>query len=82
MEAKFNESLPYKLKNGLLVEEDFLNAEKYRNNNRTYANQLRKIAQDYKNRIILKAVEAKINASEPLTKLDYKRLKVCDSIFC
>ena len=78
MEAEFNKSLNYKLKNGLLTEQDFLNAEKYRKNNKTYANQLRKIAQDHKNRIILKTVEAKINASEPLTKLDYERLKVCD----
>ena len=78
MEAEFNKSLNYKLKNGLLTEQDFLNAEKYRKNNKTYVNQLRKIAQDHKNRIILKTVEAKINASEPLTKLDYERLKVCD----
>ena len=80
MEVKFNENLDYKLKNGLLIEQDFLNAEYIKN--KTYANQLRKVAQDHKNRIILKAVEAKINASEPLTKLDYERLKVCDSIFC
>ena len=78
MEAEFNKSLNYKLKNGLLTEQDFLNAEKYRKNNKTYANQLRKIAQDHKNRIILKTIEAKISASEPLTKLDYERLKVCD----
>ena len=39
MEVKFNESLDYKLKNGLLIEQDFLNAEYIKN--KTYANQLR-----------------------------------------
>ena len=78
MAAEFFKSLNYKLKNGLLMEEDFANAEKY-TKNKTFANQLRKDTQNIKNGNILKAITAKINASEPLTKLDYERLRVCDS---
>ena len=76
MAAEFFKSLEYKLKNGLLIEEDFANAEKY-TKNKTFANQLRKDTQNIKNGNILKAITAKINASEPLTKLDYERLRVC-----
>ena len=78
MAAEFFKSLEYKLKNGLLIEEDFANAEKY-TKNKTFVNQLRKDTQNIKNGNILKAITAKINASEPLTKLDYERLRVCDS---
>lgn len=78
MAAEFFKSLNYKLKNGLLMAEDFANAVKY-TKNKTFANKLRKDTQNIKNGNILKAITAKINASEPLTKLDYERLRVCDS---
>ena len=76
LETEFTKSLKYKLENGLLMEEDFATAEKYKKN-RTFVNQLRKFAQNIKNANTLKAIATKINASEPLTNLDYQKLRVC-----
>ena len=80
IETEFTKSLIYKIKNGLVIEEDFVNAEKYKKN-KSFIIQLRRFVQKIKNANKLKAITVKINASEQLTKLDYEKLRVCGFIF-